>query len=360
LTYTKLEKALLEIGFEKYRALQVFKWLHQKRAQDFFEMTDLPKNFRERLSQNFFIRKREIIKELSDGRATKYLLNVGQTSGRKNILTENILAENILIESVLMNYDYGDALCVSTQAGCRMGCAFCASGKSFEGNLSAAQMEIQVPLKKIRGVVLMGSGEPLDNFSNVIDFIDIISDPNGLNLSERKITLSTCGLADKIIELADLKKQISLAVSLHAPNDEIRKTIMPVAKRFDARELLAASEYYFKTTKRRVTFEYALIAGINDSDDCAKELASVLKNKSAHVNLITLNPAAKYFSGRSINKFAEILKTRGVNATIRRKMGSGINAACGQLKANSKEQLACTVLGSQTKEKSERKTKIRF
>jgi 23S rRNA (adenine2503-C2)-methyltransferase len=336
LDYNNLELALLEIGFEKYRARQVFKWLHQKFAGDFSEMTDLPKNFRSELARNFFIRNAEIVKKLSDGDATKYLLKVGNSSIIERGALESATNNSVIIESVTMKYNYGVSVCVSTQAGCRMGCAFCVSGKSFEGNLTAAQMESQIAAAKNdsqpRSVVLMGTGEPLDNFANVVDFINIITDPNGLGMSERKITLSTCGLADKIIELADLKKQISLAVSLHAPNDEIRRSLMPAAKKYKIKDVLAASDYYYKKTKRRVTFEYSLVSGINDSDGCAEELASKLKN--AHVNLINVNENEEFKRSPRIKKFAEILKRRGVNATVRREMGTGINAACGQLKAS--------------------------
>jgi len=249
----------------------------------------------------------------------------------------------LVIESVLMKYHYGNTACISTQAGCRMGCRFCASTiDGIERNLTAGEMlaqiyEIQKDIEeRISSVVLMGSGEPLDNYDNVLRFIHLANDEKGLCLGQRHITLSTCALVEKIYNLLEEDLQITLAVSLHAPNDEIRQSIMPIAKKYSMEEVLKACKEYSDKTKRRITFEYALIKGVNDSDSCAQELASKLHNMLCHINLIPVNTVKErdYIksSEERVQKFAQIIEQRGIEVTVRRKLGSDIDAACGQLR----------------------------
>lgn len=330
MTFTELETVIKEIGEPKFRTKQVYDWLHNKLVTDFDDMTNLSKSLREKLSENYKISKLEIVEKRvseKDG-TTKYLFG---------------LENDNLIEAVLMRYSYGNAVCVSTQVGCRMGCTFCASTlDGVEANLTTGEMlsevyEIQKDLgERISSVVLMGSGEPLDNYDNVIKFIRMLNDENGLGIGQRHITLSTCGLIDKMNKLQEEDLQITLAVSLHAPNDEIRNQIMPISRKHDIDSLLLACKQYSDETKRRITFEYALIKGVNDSEECAKELTQRLKNMLCHVNLIPVNDVKErnYFKSNdeTIAAFAEILNSKGIETTIRRKLGSDINAACGQLR----------------------------
>ncbi len=325
----ELEDIIKEMGEPKFRGKQIFEWIHNKNVTSFEEMTNLSKSLREKLSENMFITKLEIVdKKVSSDGTQKYLF---------------ALEDGNVIESVLMRYSYGNAVCVSTQVGCRMGCAFCASTlNGLEKNLTAGEILSQVYEisrdigERISSVVLMGSGEPLDNYANVIRFIRLVNDKNGANIGQRHITLSTCGLADKIDVLKEEGLQITLAVSLHAPNDEIRNKTMPVSKKYDMDTLLEACKRYSDATKRRVTFEYALIKGVNDSSENAKELASRLKGMLCHVNLIPVNDVKERdfirSSEESIKNFAAILNGKMIETTIRRKLGSDINAACGQLR----------------------------
>ena len=325
----ELEDIIKEMGEPKFRGKQIFEWIHNKNVTSFEEMTNLSKSLREKLSENMFITKLEIVdKKVSSDGTQKYLF---------------ALEDGNVIESVLMRYSYGNAVCVSTQVGCRMGCAFCASTlNGLEKNLTAGEILSQIYEishdigERISSVVLMGSGEPLDNYANVIRFIRLVNDKNGANIGQRHITLSTCGLADKIDVLKEEGLQITLAVSLHAPNDEIRNKTMPVSKKYDMDTLLEACKRYSDATKRRVTFEYALIKGVNDSSENAKELASRLKGMLCHVNLIPVNDVKERdfirSSEESIKNFAAILNGKMIETTIRRKLGSDINAACGQLR----------------------------
>ena len=278
----------------------------------------------------------EIVEKLvaHEDNTVKYLFDVGNS---------------MVIESVLMRYSYGNAVCISTQVGCRMGCTFCASTvDGLERNLLAGEMAEQIyeiqrdTGERVSNVVLMGSGEPLDNFDNVMDFLTIINDKNGAELSHRHITVSTCGLVDKIYDLAEKHLQITLAISLHAPNDEIRQRTMPVARSYSIDKVIKAAKDYANKTKRRVTFEYALINGVNDSTDNAAELASRLKGIMCHVNLIPVNDVKEndYLrsSEKTIKEFAEVLQSGGIETTIRRKLGSSINAACGQLRKRYKNK----------------------
>ncbi len=325
----EIEGMLKEMGEPKFRAKQIFSWLHAKKAKTFDEMTNLSKPLREKLGEKFKISNVKILEKLvsSDG-TTKYLFS---------------LDDGNVIESVLMRYSYGNAVCVSTQVGCRMGCGFCASTlNGLERNLEAGEILSQIYeisrdiYERISSVVLMGSGEPLDNYDNVIRFIRLLNSRDGADIGQRHITLSTCGLAEKIDKLRGENLQITLAISLHAPNDEIRGKTMPVSRKYDMETLLSACRRYSEETKRRITFEYALIRGVNDSAACAKELASKLKGMLCHVNLIPVNDVKEreyvHSSEEQIKSFASILMGRGIETTIRRKLGSDINAACGQLR----------------------------
>ena len=326
----ELQGFMANIGEAKFRAKQVFEWIHKKQADSFSDMTNLSKNLREKLEKEAKLSYARILEKRvskQDG-TTKYLF---------------ALENDNIIESVLMRYGYGNAVCISTQVGCRMGCTFCASTlDGVERNLTAGEMlsqiyEIQKDTgERVSSVVLMGSGEPLDNYDNVIKFIRLLNDKDGLNIGQRHITLSTCGLIEKMYKLADECLQITLAVSLHAPNDEIRNKIMPVSKKNDMDRLLEACKYYSDTTKRRITFEYAMISGVNDSLDCAKELSERLRNMLCHINLIPVNDVKernyKKSSGETVERFAEFLNSKGIETTVRRKLGSDINAACGQLR----------------------------
>lgn len=336
LTLPKLEAELANMGEKSFRAKQIFSWLHQKQVTSFDEMTNLSKALREKLKENYIIKNIKIVEKLvsKEDNTNKYLFDIG---------------DDIVIESVLMRYSYGNAVCISSQAGCRMGCTFCASTvDGLERNLLAGEMaaqiyEIQRDIgERVSNVVIMGSGEPLDNYDNVMDFLEIIHSKEGNNLSHRHITLSTCGLVDKIYDLAKENLQITLAISLHAPNNEIRQNTMPVARRYDIDSLIKAAKDYADTTKRRVTFEYALIKGVNDSKDCARELASRLKGIMCHINLIPVNDVKENNYIRSteenINSFASLLRELGIETTVRRKLGSDINAACGQLRKSYKNR----------------------
>ena len=337
LTLVELQAEMAEIGEAKFRAKQIFRWMHVKYVSDFSEMTDLSENLRKKLDENYEIGRVRQVKKLvsKEDNTTKYLFE---------------LENNYIIESVFMRYSYGNTMCISTQAGCRMGCAFCASTiGGVEKSLSPSEMLAQIyeaekdTGEKVNGVVLMGSGEPLDNYDNVIKFIKLINSKDGKNMGQRHITLSTCGLINKMYELADEDLQITLAVSLHAPNDGIRNTIMPVSKANPMDKLLEACKYYTDKTKRRITFEYSLIKGVNDSPQNAKELASKLKGMLCHVNLIPINDVKERDYVRSSNEtiktFEEILLSRGIETTVRRKLGSDIDAACGQLRKRYKDEI---------------------
>lgn len=335
LTLNELQALFLERELPKFRAAQVYKWLQQRGVTSFDEMTDLSKDLRISLSESFEIRNTEIaIKRVSklDG-TIKYLfrLNDGET-----------------IESVLMKYKHGYSICISTQVGCKMGCTFCATGKSgFSRDLLPSEMlsEIQTAQRdigeRISNVVLMGMGEPLDNYKNVLRFLELVSSENGLNIGMRHISLSTCGLVERIYDLADRKLQLTLSVSLHAPNDEIRSRTMPVNRRWNVEELLKSCRYYSDVTGRRISFEYAMISGVNDSDACAYELASRLHGIISHVNLIPVNDVTGTGYRKSaedrLRKFSAILERKGITATVRRTLGSDIEASCGQLRRRNQQ-----------------------
>lgn len=328
-TLDEFSSWLKENGESAFRAKQVYSWIY-KEVWNFDDMRNLPKSLKEKLKENFKIVIPEIVEEFrsKDDDTRKLLL---------------ALEDGNLIECVIMKYKHGNTICISTQVGCRMGCKFCAS--TIDGrirNLTSGEIlsEIMIAQKtlgeRISNIVLMGSGEPLDNYDNVLKFLKEVNAEYGLNIGQRHITISTCGLVPKIYELADEGLTITLAISLHAFSDEKRKEIMPIANKYSIKEILDACEYYIKKTNRRVTFEYALVKDVNDGNEDAKALGQLLKGMLCHVNLIPVNEikenSFKRSSNKRIEEFAEILKSKGIEATVRREMGGDINAACGQLR----------------------------
>ena len=334
LTLSELKEDMLTLGEKSFKATQIYSWLHKHSAEDFDEMTNISKQLRDTLKKNYDIYNCSIEKKLVSvyDDTVKYLFR---------------LNDGELIESVVMKYKYGYTICVSSQVGCKMGCKFCASGiAGFVRNLTTGEILSQVYKAqkdlgiRISHIVMMGVGEPLDNYDNVIRFLSMISDENGLNIGMRNISLSTCGVVSGIYKLMEEKLQLTLSISLHAPNDSIRSNTMPVNDRWNIDELLAACKDYIKATNRRISFEYAMISGVNDSDECAKELGSRLKGMLCHVNLIPVN-SVKERSYRKSSKermesFIKILEKYGINATVRRTLGSDINASCGQLRRGEK------------------------
>ena len=331
-----LGQYLAEMGEPKFRAKQLFSWLHQKQVTDFAQMTTLSLQLRQKLNEKFCINRLNIARKLASSAddTVKYLYE---------------LPDGNFVETVLMDYHHGKSLCISTQVGCRMGCKFCASTLAgLVRSLTPAEMLDEIYTltresgQRVSNVVLMGIGEPLDNFENVMKFMRILSSPQGYNLSLRHLSLSTCGLVDRIYELAEQKLGLTLSISLHAPNDAIRSQTMPINKRYNIEELLGACRYYFEKTGRRISFEYALIEGVNDEIAHANELADRLKGMAAHVNLIPVNPVKergfKRGSRQRIEAFQKALEQRGVNATVRRELGADINAACGQLRREYDQQ----------------------
>lgn len=326
----ELEAELAALGQPKFRAKQIFSWLHEKRVTSFAEMTNIPASLRTVLEENYYINTLKIVRRLEsklDG-TVKYLYE---------------LKDKNCVEAVLMKYKHGNSLCISTQVGCRMGCKFCASTLAgLVRCLEPSEMldEIYTAVgdsgERVDSVVLMGIGEPLDNYDNVLRFLRLLSMPEGYNLSLRHLSLSTCGLVDKIDRLAEENLGLTLSISLHAPNDTIRSQTIPVNQRWGVDELMRSCRNYFAKTGRRISFEYALIDGVNDEPVHAKELASRLKGMPAHVNLIPVNPVKergfKRGSRQKIENFQHQLQKLGVNATIRRELGADINAACGQLR----------------------------
>jgi len=324
---------LKQIGEPSFRGKQLLNWLYRG-TKSFEDMTNLPKHTRIKLKERYMIgRVKQIKKMTSDNSDTiKYLC---------------LLHDSNIIECVVMRYDYGNTLCLSTQVGCRMGCSFCESTRQgLIRNLEVGEMVGQVLMvnadlgeaekRNIRNVVLMGSGEPLDNYDNVVKFLNLIHDPNTLNISFRNITLSTCGLVPRMRELADMDIPITLAVSLHAPNDESRRRIMPVASAYSVREVVEAAKYYFERTGRRVSFEYSLMEGVNDGVEQAEELGRLLEDFPCHVNIIPINTIEGAPYRRSpevrIQLFEKSLRSAGIQVTRRRELGHEIGGACGQLK----------------------------
>ena len=325
----ELKEELGALGEPSYRAAQVYKWLHSG-VKAFDEMTNISKKLREKLVENYYISSAAIEKKLiSDYDGTrKYLLS---------------FRDGQAVESVLMKYHHGYTSCISTQVGCKMGCTFCATGQGgFARDLTASEMLAQLHAEqqdsgvRISNIVLMGMGEPLDNFDNVMRFLTLVSSPNGMNIGMRHISLSTCGLVPRIYDLAEKGLQLTLSVSLHAPNDQIRSRTMPVNRKYGIDELLKACRYYISKTGRRISFEYAMIDGVNDSAANAAELAGKLKGMLCHVNLIPVNSVKGTGYQKSkqerIRSFIAVLEKSGITATVRRTLGSDINASCGQLR----------------------------
>lgn len=329
-TQSEIEEILVNLGEPKFRAKQIFKWLYDG-AETYDEMTNIPKNLKEKLSKEFSVNNLKI--------EQKFISCIDET--RRYLLQ---LDDGNFIESVLMKYHHGYTICVSTQVGCAMGCAFCASTRGGKvRNLTAGEiigqvMTVQKDLgERISNIVMMGMGEPLDNFDNVMTFLENINNPNGINIGHRHISLSTCGLADRMKELADKKLQITLSVSLHAPNDKKRSEIMPVNKKYNIAMLMDACRYYTKVTNKRISFEYTLIRGVNDTAEEARELLKLVSGMLCHINLIPVNEVKEtgFISSdkKSVENFRQILEKGGIPATVRREMGSDISAACGQLRA---------------------------
>lgn len=331
MTLPEVQEIISELGQPKFRAKQIYQWLQVHGAMDYSEMSNISKDLRQLLSEKYPIRYCEIeLKQVSkiDG-TVKYLFR---------------LSDGNFIESVLMKYKYGYTLCISSQVGCKMGCVFCASTKSgcvrslypseMIGQIHAAQRDMNI---RVSHVVMMGMGEPLDNFDNAMRFLELVGDSDGLNLSLRNISLSTCGVVPRIYDLMDRHLQLTLSVSLHAPNNEMRSKVMPINRKYPIEELLTACREYTKRTSRRISFEYAMIKDVNDTDACAYELASLLKGMLCHVNLIPANEITESSHKRStserLERFISILNSRGINATVRRSLGSDIDASCGQLRS---------------------------
>ena len=333
-TLEELENYLIDNGFKKFNAIQLIEWIYEKKVYDFDKMTNLSKKLIQFLKENIIIEKLKVVKTERSKLANKYLIE---------------LTDSNKIECVLMNHDYGYSLCVSSQVGCNMGCSFCESGRlkkvrDLELNELIGQIICVQEYENIRidSVVVMGIGEPFDNFNNIKRFISVVTHNKMIGIGQRHLTISTCGLVPKIYEFADLETGVNLAISLHAPNNEIRDKIMKVNRAYKIEKLMEALDYYIEKTNRRVTIEYIMLAGINDTDECARELANLVKGKLMYVNLIPYNETTHFELKRSndfkIKSFYDILKSNNINVTIRKEMGGNLSAACGQLRANAQKE----------------------
>lgn len=331
-TYEQLQEELLALGEKKFRANQIYEWLHVKLADHFEDMTSLSMELREKLKEEYVILPVRLLERLESGidKTNKFLFG---------------LHDDNVVESVLMRYKHGNSVCISSQVGCRMGCGFCASAiGGLVRNLSPSEMLGQIyQIQKIIGervshVVIMGTGEPLDNYDNFLLFIRMLTDEYGLHISQRNVTVSTCGIVPEILRLGEEHLQITLALSLHGSTQDKRRELMPVANKYELSEVLSACDEYFKKTGRRVTFEYSLIGGVNDTMEDAQELIGLLKSRNCHVNLIPVNPVReRSFSSpdrKNALNFKNKLEKNGINVTIRRGMGADIEGACGQLRAH--------------------------
>lgn len=329
-TLEELKKEMAAIGEKAFRAKQIYEWMHKKLAGSFDEMTNLPRTLQEKLKQEYSLTVLKPVQVLTS-----------KLDGTTKVLYE--LEDGNVIESVLLRYQHGNSVCISTQVGCRMGCRFCASTLGgLTRNLTASEMLEQIYRfeamtgERVSHTVLMGSGEPLDNFENVLRFITLLTDENGQNMSQRNITLSTCGLVPKMRELADKKLSITMALSLHASTQETREKLLPISNAYRLPEVMDACRYYFDKTGRRITFEYSLVAGVNDTPEEAARLAKLLAGMNCHVNLIPVNPIKErdFRQPRTGNvlKYKNMLEKTGINVTIRREMGRDIQGACGQLR----------------------------
>ncbi|AIS52587.1 dual-specificity RNA methyltransferase RlmN [Thermoanaerobacter kivui] len=329
MTLEEMEEFFVNMGENKYRAKQIYKWMYNKGITDFDEMTDISKQLRAKLKEIAYISQLKIearrVSEIDD--TVKYLF---------------LLEDNNIIEGVAIKYRFGNTACVSTQVGCNMRCSFCASAIGGKlRDLKASEMVDQVmainsDYGKISNIVLMGSGEPFDNYEEVMKFIKIVNNPHGLGIGSRHITISTCGIAPKIYQFADEKLQVNLSISLHAPNDELRNQLMPINKAYPLSELMKACKYYVEKTRRRITFEYSLIEGINDKKEHAYQLVDLIKGMLCHVNLIPINYVKeigfKKAKNENVMMFKRIIEDAGISCTVRRELGSDIEAACGQLR----------------------------
>ncbi len=335
-TLAELQEQMLILGEKPFRAKQLYEWLHVKLARSYDEMTNLPKTLKQKCEDTFFYTAFEPIR-----------IQESKLDGTKKFLFR--LADGNLVESVWMRYKHGNSVCISSQVGCKMGCRFCASTlDGWERNLLASEMLDQIyAITKLTGervsnVVVMGTGEPLDNYDNLLRFLQLLTDSNGLNISQRNITVSTCGIVPKMYQLAEEKLQITLALSLHATTDEKRRRLMPIANQYSLEELMKACTYYFDTTGRRITFEYSLVGGVNDTKVDAQELVALAKPLRCHINLIPVNPIKERDYVQSdkaaIEAFKNKLEKNGINVTIRREMGRDIDGACGQLRRSHMEK----------------------
>lgn len=326
----ELEIIIKEKGEKAFRAKQIYQWIHQKQVSSYEEMSNIPLKLREILEEDYPLMKLNMIQvqESSLDGTRKYLFG---------------LEDGNMVESVWMKYHHGNSVCISSQVGCRMGCRFCASTlDGLERNLKPSEMLEQIYSiirhtgERVSNLVIMGTGEPMDNYENVVKFLRLLTGEEGYNMSQRNITVSTCGIVEGIRKLAEEKLQITLALSLHATTDEKRRQLMPVAYRYELKEVLKACEYYFEKTGRRVSFEYSLVAGVNDNLNDAKELADLVKGMNCHVNLIPVNPIKerdyRQSEKKQIEDFKNYLNNKGVTATVRREMGRDIDGACGQLR----------------------------
>lgn len=329
MTIDELKELMTQIGEKPFRAKQIYSWLHEHLVTSYDEMANLPKNLKQKLA-DYPITALETLD-----------VQISKVDGTRKYLFR--LSDGNMIESVLMRYKYGNSVCISSQAGCRMGCRFCASTiGGLTRNLLPSEMLDQIYRiqadtgERVSNIVIMGSGEPMDNYDNVVRFIRLISHDQGLNISQRNITVSTCGIVPGIRRLAKEGLSVTLALSLHAPNDEVRKTLMPIANKYRIQEILDACQEYFEETGRRLTFEYSLVSGVNDNLEEARALASLLKGMHGHVNLIPVNPIQErdYVQSdrRAIEAFQHYLESQKIAVTVRREMGRDINGACGQLR----------------------------
>lgn len=333
LTLEELEDLFVSLGSRKFHALQLFSWLYEKRIEEYSSITNIKKEIIDEISSKYSIERLKIVDIQDDVDVSKYLFE---------------LYDGEHIEAVLMRHDYGNSICVSSQVGCNMGCRFCESGRRKKvRNLETYEMVLQIIMieklinERISHVVVMGIGEPFDNYDNLIKFFKIINHPKGMAIGARHITVSTCGLVPKILEFSDFPLQINLAVSLHAPNNEIRNKIMPINKAYPIEEVIKALKIYLEKTNRRLTFEYILLKDVNDSCECAEELAKLVKGINCYINLIPYNETNNIEYRRTntiqIMKFYDILKKNNVSVTIRREFGGKISAACGQLRSKKEE-----------------------
>ncbi len=333
LTIDEIEDYFIKMGSKKFHALQLFSWLYEKRIESFTDITNIKKELIDSINKDFSISRLKIVDVQEDVDVCKYLFE---------------LYDNEHIEAVLMKHDYGNSICVSSQVGCNMGCKFCESGRRRKvRNLETYEMVLQILMieklfgKRISHVVVMGIGEPFDNYENLIKFFKIINHPKGLAIGARHITVSTCGLVPKILEFSEFPLQINLAISLHASNDKIRNKIMPISKAYPMKELINSLKKYLEKTNRRITFEYILLKDVNDSLECAEELAKLVKGINCYINLIPYNETNNLDFKRTntvqIMRFYDILKKNSVNVTIRREFGSKISAACGQLRSKKED-----------------------